>query len=138
MNADLLVVLYQTERKKTMALYIHYTGLKHYNEVEFKKVSARAEADSVGHVLMALCVDEISRKTMPEILFRIRFLDLIYQVPFLKNNPSNGELVQLFERNLGLKIEVTNRGWITSLTRKRWMNRKLGIIERKAQEKSAL
>ena len=121
-----------------MALHIHYKGLKHYNEVEFEKAEARQEADQVGHVLMAIGVAEISRKTMPEILFRIRFLDFVYGSSFLRNDPSNGELVQLFERNLGLKIEVTNRGWITSLTRKRWMNRKLGVIERKAQEKSAL
>ena len=138
MKLDLCVVLYQTERKKTMALYIHYKGLKHYNEVEFKKAEARQEADAVGHVLMAICVDEVSRKTMPEILFRIRFLDYIFQMPFLKNDPSNGEIVQLFERNLGLKIEVTNFGLNASLTRKRFMNQKLGYVERKVLEKSAL
>ena len=121
-----------------MALHIHYKGLKHYNEVEFEKAEARQEADQVGHVLMAIGVAEISRKTMPEILFRIRFLDFVYGSSFLRNDPSNGELVQLFERNLGLKIELTNRGLNASITRRRFMNRCLDTIEEKVLDKARL
>ena len=115
-----------------MALYIHYKGLQHFNGESFK------QADQVGHVLMAIGVAEISRKSMSEILFRIRYLDFVYGSSFLRNDPSNFEISQLLEKHIGLKIELTNRGLCSSITRRRFMNRCLDTIEEKVLDKARL
>ena len=121
-----------------MALYIHYKGLQHFNGERFKSDEERKQADQVGHVLMAIGVAEISRNTMSEILFRIRYLDFVYGSSFLRNDPSNFEISQLLEKHIGLKIELTNRGLNASITRRRFMIRCLDTIEQKVLDKARI
>ena len=121
------------QKGRKMALYVHYSG-----NTGLDSNAARREADQVGHVLMTIGVAEISRKTMSEILFRIRYLDFVYGSSFLRNDPSNFEISQLLEKHIGLRIEVTNRGLNASITRRRFMNRCLDTIEEKVLDKARL
>ena len=111
-----------------MALLIHYEGLQHFSDKW--KDEERNQADELGHVLMATGINEISEKTISELLFRIRFLDFTWGRSYFNNDPSNEELIQLFKRHIGLKIEITNRGIIKNLnTRRRFMVNQLDNIE---------
>tara|TARA_B100000073_G_C23376092_1_gene428999 strand:+ start:217 stop:582 length:366 start_codon:yes stop_codon:yes gene_type:complete len=110
-----------------MALLVNYEGLTFWG-AQFK-AEERNEADQLGHVLMAVGLSEISKKTISELLFRVRFLDFTWGSSFFKNDPSNEELIQLFKKHIGLKIEITNRGIKNLNTRRRFMVNQLDNIE---------
>ena len=115
-----------------MALLVHYEGLQHFNDDQFK-AEEKYQADQLGHLLMATGLSEISEKTISELLFRVRFLDFTWGRPFFtgKNNlnPSDKDLIQLFKKHIGLKIEITNRGIKNLNTRRRFMVNQLNNIE---------
>ena len=116
-----------------MALLIHYEGLQHFSDKW--KDEERNQADELGHVLMATGINEISEKTISELLFRIRFLDFTWGRSYFNNDPSNEELIQLFKRHIGLKIEITNRGIKNLNTRRRFMVNQLDNIEKRVLRK---
>ena len=110
-----------------MALLVNYEGLTFWG-AQFK-AEERNEADQLGHILMAVGLSEISKKTISELLFRVRFLDFTWGKPFLNGDPSDKELIQLFKKYIGLKIEITNRGIKNLNTRRRFMVNQLDNIE---------
>ena len=114
-----------------MALLVHYENLKHFDKFSntWKGKEDKYQADQLGHVLMATGLSEISEKTISELLFRVRFLDFTWGSSFFKNDPSNEELIQLFKKHIGLKIEITNRGIKNLNTRRRFMVNQLDNIE---------
>jgi len=112
-----------------MALLVNYEGLKFWG-AQFK-AEERNEADQLGHVLIAVGLSEISKKTISELLFRVRFLDFTWGNPFLNGDPSDKELIQLFKKYIGLKIVITNRGLKDISTRRKFMVNQLSNIEEK-------
>ena len=116
-----------------MALLIHYEGLQHFSDKW--KDEERNQADELGHVLMATGINEISEKTISELLFRVRFLDFTWGKPFFNGDPSDKELIQLFKKYIGLKIEITNRGMKNLNTRRRFMVNQLDHLEERVLRK---
>ena len=74
-------------------------------------------------------VYEITEKTIDEILFRTKFLDMVHGSAGFIGNPSITDLRQLFKNHLGLKIEVTNTGLKNISTRHKFMVAQLNSIE---------
>ena len=111
-----------------MALLVHYEGLQHFNDDQFK-AEEKNQADNLGHVLMVTGLSEISKKTISELLFRVRFLDFVWGSSYFNGDPSDKELTQLFEKHIGLKIEITNRGIKNLNTRRRFMVNQLDHLE---------
>ena len=117
-----------------MALLVHYEDLQHFNDDQFK-AEEKNQADQLGHVLMVTGLSEISKKTISELLFRVRFLDFTWGKPFFNGDPSDKELIQLFKKYIGLKIEITNRGMKNLNTRRRFMVNQLDNIEDRVLKK---
>ena len=110
-------------------LEVHYNAMNKYNTMTFT-TDERKQADTLGWLMMAIGVNEISEKTVDEIIFRTRFLDFVWGKPYFTQDPSDAALRQLFKNHLGLRIVITNRGLVNKNTRHRFMVHQLRNIER--------
>ena len=119
-----------------MSLIVHYDTMKNYDEHSFKP-NDRNQADALGWMLMGTGISEITEKTIPELLFRVRFMDFSYGKPYFNSNPSDEQITTLFKAHLGLKIEITNRGIRNLNTRRRFMVNQLDNMERRIERKIA-
>jgi len=119
-------------------LEVHYENLKHFDadkncwkgQFVQKHTEAKKQADTLGWLMMAIGVNEITEKTVEEIIFRTRFLDFVWGKAYFRHDPSDAALRQLFKNHLGLKIVITNRGLVNKNTRHRFMVNQLNSIER--------
>ena len=116
-------------------LEIHYEDLKQYKIDHMPPImpEARKQADTLGHLLMSIGVNEITEKTVDEILFRTKFLDMVHGSSGFIGDPSITDLRQLFKNHLGLKIEVTNTGLKNISTRHKFMVNQLQTIEERIE-----
>ena len=110
-------------------LIVRYEQLQHFNDDQFK-AEDKKQADTLGHLLMAVGVNEITEKTVDEIIFRTKFLDFCWGSSFFVGNPSDTDLRQLFKNHIGLRIVITNRGLKDKSTRHKFMVHQLKNIER--------
>ena len=117
-------------------LIVHYENLKHFDKVSntwndrgLKNIENKKQADTLGWLLMSIGVYEITEKTIDEILFRTKFLDMVHDSPGFLGDPSITDLRQLFKNHLGLKIEVTNTGLKNISTRHKFMVNQLDRLE---------
>jgi hypothetical protein len=117
-------------------LEVHYNTMNAYKEENFKlkedglKPIARQQADTLGWLMMAIGVNEITKKTIDEMIFRTRFLDFVWGRPYFTQDPSDSALRQLFKNHLGLRIVITNRGMNNISTRHKFMVHQLRNVER--------
>ena len=122
-------------------LEVHYNTINAYKEENFKlkedglKPIARQQADTLGWLMMAIGVNEITEKTIDEMIFRTRFLDFVWGKPYFTQDPSTTVLRQLFKNHLGLRIVITNRGLKDKSTRHKFMVHQLKNIERNILDK---
>ena len=107
--------------------------MKNYNEHNFKP-NDRSQADALGWMLMATGINEITEKNTSELLFRVRFMDFSWGKPYFTSNPNDEEIIQLFKRHVGLKIQITNRGMKVLNTRRRFMVNQLENMERRVEK----
>ena len=117
-------------------LIVHYENLKHFDKVSnpcndrgLKNIENKKQADTLGWLMMSIGVNEITEKTIDEIIFRTKFLDFCWGSSYLVGNPSNTDLRQLFKNHIGLRIEITNRGIKDISTRRKFMVNQLDNIE---------
>jgi len=116
-------------------LEVHYDTMDTYKEENFKlkedglKPIARQQADTLGWLMMAIGVNEITEKNIDEIMFRTKYLDAVHGSNGFIGNPSNTDLRQLFKNHIGLKIVITNRGMANLTTRHKFMVRHLKSLE---------
>ena len=115
-------------------LEVHYNAMNKYNQETFKD-DERKQADTLGWFMMAIGVNEITEKTIDEMIFRTRFLDFVWGKSYFVSNPSDADLRQLFKNHIGLKIVITNRGLKDLRTRHKFMVNQLHNIERSILEK---
>ena len=113
-----------------MSLLVHYNAMNKYNQETFKD-DERKQADTLGWLLMSVGVNEITEKTIDEIIFRVKFLDFVHGSSYFVGNPSDTDLRQLFKNHIGLRIAVTNQGIQKECTRHKFMVRHLStVVER--------
>ena len=112
-------------------LEVHYEDLKHYKIDHMPPImpEARKQADVLGHLLMAIGVNEITEKTVDEIIFRTKFLDFCWGSSYFVGNQSDTDLRHLFKNHIGLRIAVTNTGLKNISTRHKFMVAQLNSIE---------
>ena len=112
-------------------LQVHYEDLKQFKIDHMPPITPeeRKQADTLGHLLMAIGVNEITEKTIDEILFRTKFLDFCWGSSFFVGNPSDTDLRQLFKNHIGLRIVITNLGLKDISTRRKFMVNQLDNIE---------
>jgi hypothetical protein len=119
-------------------LEVHYENLKHFDadkncwkgQFVQKHREDKKQADTLGWLMMAIGVNEITEKTVEEIIFRTRFLDFVWGKAYFNQDPSDAALRQLFKNHLGLRIVITNRGLKNISTRHKFMVNQLKNIER--------
>jgi len=114
-------------------LIVKYEGVKNYN-VNWSTDSIQ-QADSLGWMLMATGLSEITEKNIPELLFRIRFMDLSWGKPYFTSDPSDTSITMMLQDHIGLEIEITNRGIRNLNTRKRFMVNQLTNMEERVERK---
>ena len=120
-----------------MALLVHYENLKHFDgnknqwlgEKGQNAIDQKKQADVLGHLLMAIGINEITEKTINELIFRTKFLNFCYGPSYFLGDPSDTDLKQLFKNHIGLRIEITNRGMKNISTRRKFMVNQLDNIE---------
>jgi len=121
-------------------LEVHYDTMDTYKEENFKlkedglKPIARQQADTLGWLMMAIGVNEITEKNIDEIMFRTKYLDAVHGSNGFIGNPSNTDLRQLFKNHIGLKIVITNRGIANITTRHKFMVRHLKSLEERIEK----
>ncbi len=115
-------------------LEVHYNTMNKYNQETFKD-NERKQADTLGWLMMAIGVNEITEKTIDEIIFRTKFLGFVWGKPYFTQDPSTTDLRQLFKNHLGLRIVITNRGLKDKSTRHKFMVHQLKNIERNILDK---
>ena len=118
-------------------LEVHYEDLKQYKIDHMPPImpEARKQADTLGWLMMAIGVNEITEKTVEEIIFRTRFLDFVWGKAYFNQDPSDAALRQLFKNYLGLKIVITNRGLKDKSTRRKFMVHQLNSMEERIERK---
>ena len=114
-------------------LIVHYNTMKNYTE-NFSD-NAIKQADTLGWALMATGISEITEKNIPEILFRIRFLDMTWGKPYFVQDPSDMSITMMLQDHIGLKVEITNRGIKNLNTRHRFMVNQLSNLEERVERK---
>ncbi len=114
-------------------LIVHYNTMKNYTE-NFSD-NAIKQADTLGWALMATGISEITEKNIPEILFRIRFLDMTWGKPYFVQDPSDMSITMMLQDHIGLKVEITNRGIKNLNTRRRFMVNQLSNLEERVERK---
>ena len=124
-------------------LIVHYQNLKHYNADKGQwlgkkgqnAIDQRKQADTLGWLMMSVGVNEITEKTIDEILFRTKFLDFCWGGrSYFVGDPSNTDLRQLFKNHIGLRIAVTNRYLKNISTRHKFMVNQLSNIEERIEK----
>ena len=115
-------------------LEVHYNAMNKYNQETFKD-DERKQADTLGWLMMAIGVNEITEKTVEEIIFRTRFLDFVWGKAYFNQDPSDSALRQLFKNHLGLRIVITNRGLKDKSTRRKFMVHQLNSMEERIERK---
>jgi len=118
-------------------LIVHYQNLKHYDadkgqwlgEKGQNAIDQRKQADTLGWLMMSVGVNEITEKTIDEIIFRTKFLDFCWGKSYFVGNLSDTDLRQLFKNHIGLRIAVTNRYLKNISTRHKFMVNQLDNIE---------
>lgn len=112
-------------------LIVHYEELKNFDKFSntWKGKEDKKQADVLGHLLMAIGVNEITEKTINELIFRTKFLNFCYGSSYFLGDPSDTDLRQLFKNHIGLRIEITNRGMKNISTRHKFMVNQLNNIE---------
>ena len=60
-----------------MPLEVHYKNHKAWNG-KFEDPEMKKEADQIGHLLMAIGIEELSAKTIDEVIIRKMILDRLY------------------------------------------------------------
>ena len=112
-------------------LIVHYEELKNIDKFSntWKGKEDKKQADVLGHLLMAIGVNEITEKTINELIFRTKFLNFCYGSSYFLGDPSDTDLRQLFKNHIGLRIEITNRGMKNISTRHKFMVNQLNNIE---------
>ena len=113
-------------------LEVHYNAMNKYNEETFKD-DERKQADTLGWLMMAIGVNEITEKTIDEILFRTRFLGFVWDKAYFNQDPNDAALRQLFKNHLGLRIVITNRGIKNISTRHKFMVSQIKNIEERIE-----
>ena len=124
-------------------LIVHYENLKHFDadkncwkgQFVQKHREDKKQADTLGWLMMSIGVYEITEKTIDEILFRTKFLDMVHGSSGFIGDPSITDLRQLFKNHLGLKIEVTNTGLKNISTRHKFMVNQLDRLEENVLKK---
>ena len=116
-----------------MSLNIHYDTMKNYTE-NFSD-NAIKQADTLGWLMMGIGIHEITEKNIPEILFRIRFLDMTWGKPYFISDPSDTSITMMLQDHIGLKVEITNRGIKNLNTRRRFMVNQLSNLEERVERK---
>ena len=122
-------------------LEVHYENLKHFDadkncwkgQFVQKHTEAKKQADTLGWLMMAIGVNEITEKTVEEIIFRTRFLDFVWGKAYFNQDPSDSALRQLFKNHLGLRIVITNRGIKNISTRHKFMVSQIKNIEERIE-----
>jgi len=114
-----------------MSLEVHYENLKQYDIKSMPPImpEAKKQADTLGWLLMSVGINEITEKTVDEIIFRTKFLDFVHGSSYFVGNPSDTDLRQLFKNHIGLRIVITNRGLKNISTRHKFMVAQLNSIE---------
>jgi len=120
-------------------LIVHYEKLKQFDPIKKawegeKPFEVKKQADTLGWLMMTIGVYEITEKTIDEILFRTKFLDMVHGSSGFIGDPSITDLRQLFKNHLGLKIEVTNAGLKNISTRHKFMVNQLDRLEERVEE----
>lgn len=123
-------------------LIVQYENLKHFDknkkqwlgEKGQNAIDQKQQADTLGWLLMSVGVNEITEKTIDEIIFRTKFLDFCWGSSYFVGNPSNSDLRQLFKNHIGLRIEITNQGLKNISTRHKFMVAQLSNIEEKIEK----
>jgi len=112
-------------------LEVHYEDLKQYDIKSMPPITTenKKQADTLGWLLMSVGVNEITEKTVDEIIFRTKFLDFCWGSSYFVGNPSDTDLRQLFKNHIGLRIVITNRGLKDISTRRKFMVNQLDNIE---------
>jgi len=112
-------------------LQVHYEDLKQYKIDHMPPITKeeRKQADTLGWLLMSVGINEITEKTVDEIIFRTKFLDFCWGSSYFVGNPSDTDLRQLFKNHIGLRIVITNRGLKDISTRRKFMVNQLDNIE---------
>ena len=112
-------------------LEVHYEDLKQYDIKSMPPITTenKKQADTLGWLLMSVGVNEITEKTVDEIIFRTKFLDFVHGSSYFVGNPSDTDLRQLFKNHIGLRIVITNRGLKDLSTRRKFMVNQLDNIE---------
>ena len=119
-------------------LIVQYENLKHFDENKNQwlgekgqnAIDHKKQADTLGWLMMSVGVNEITEKTIDELLFRTKFLDFCWcGRSYFVGDPSNTDLRQLFKNHIGLRIEITNRGMKNISTRRKFMVNQLDNIE---------
>ena len=112
-------------------LIVHYEDLKHYKIDHMPPImpEARKQADVLGHLLLATGINEITEKNVDELIFRTKFLKFCYGSSYFLGDPSVTDLRKLFEKHIGLRIVITNRGLKNISTRHKFMVNQLNNIE---------
>ena len=113
-------------------LIVQYENLKHFDK-GFKKDDDKKQADTLGWLLMSIGVNEITEKTVDEIIFRTKFLDFCWGYSYFVGKPSDTDLRQLFKNHIGLKIVITNRGIKNISTRHKFMVSQIKNIEERIE-----
>jgi len=113
-------------------LEVHYNTMKNYDEHSFT-ANDKSQADALGWFLMATGIAEITKKTIPELLFRVRFMDYCWGKDYFVGSPNDDKLIELFLRHVGLKIVITNRGIKNISTRHKFMVSQIKNIEERIE-----
>ena len=113
-------------------LEVHYNTMKNYDEHSFT-ANDKSQADALGWFLMATGIAEITKKTIPELLFRVRFMDYCWGKDYFVGSPSDDKLIELFLKHVGLKIVITNRGIKNISIRHKFMVSQIKNIEERIE-----
>ena len=95
-----------------MPLIVNYTKNKNWDAAtqKFADPKVKSEADQIGHLLMAIGVSEISKKTFNEVIIRKLILDRLYK----EDSKTTEEYREIFGRHMGLFIDGR---WASNETR---------------------
>ena len=103
-----------------MPLEVHYKNHKDWNG-KFEDPKIKSEADQIGHLLMVIGIEELSRKTIDEVIIRKMILDRLYGA-YLSTDVTHKleEYRKTFEKHLGVFIQGR---WASTETRWKFVSR---------------
>jgi|TARA_R100001530_G_scaffold30155_4_gene23701 hypothetical protein len=98
-----------------MPLEVHYKNHKAWNG-KFEDPEMKKEADQIGHLLMAIGIEELSTKTIDEVIIRKMILDRLYG----DATYTLEHYRKIFEKHLGVFIQGR---WASTETRWKFVSR---------------